>query len=104
MSHWSGESIRRFILFVATALDKREQQDMIRSQVDRFRAVGIHYEVWSASTMANKLRPHHAIVRQYCGEYWVETLCGNRMPTFNSGVNQVDQSLAFVETAPWYFA
>ena len=77
-SVWSEKGIKRFILLVACDLSRREQQETICEQVDRFRSKGVVYEAWSARTIRNKLRPHHSIVAAYChpADVWVREICG----------------------------
>ncbi|MCQ3974872.1 MAG: hypothetical protein DPW09_15635 [Anaerolineae bacterium] len=77
-THWAGENVKRFILFVACDLSNRKQQDEINKQWKRFKKIGIIYEVWSASKIRNKLRLHRGIVASYLSppEHWVQVICG----------------------------
>lgn len=76
--HWSQENVKRFILFVASDLCKKQRQDEILKQKRRFSGYGIIYEAWDAAQVRNKLRPHPSIVSTYCKpeEYWVKEICG----------------------------
>jgi tetratricopeptide (TPR) repeat protein len=73
---WSKENVRRFVLLVACGLDRRQQQDEITKQTQRFREVGIDYEVWAAAKIHSKLSPHREIARRYLEPGWVDIICG----------------------------
>jgi hypothetical protein len=78
LKYWRERRVKRFILFVASSLDKKNQQDEINKQVKRFADVGLIYEAWSARTLRTKLRPHPDLVRRYTGsEEWVKNICGS---------------------------
>jgi hypothetical protein len=82
-NRWHKEDIKRFILFVASDLSRREQQDEINRQRKRFKGFQISYEAWSAAKIRNKLRPHEGIVRTYFTtypDYWVSVICGATTP------------------------
>src|SRR2546428_3355194 len=73
VKYWQKQGVRRFILFVATDLDQRQQQDEIQAQIKYFAAHDIEYEVWSACTLRTKLAPHRDIVsRHITVSYWVD--------------------------------
>jgi hypothetical protein len=77
LDFWQERKVRRFILFVGSALDRRQQQDEIDQQIKRFDALGIRYEAWSARTLRTKLRHHPEIVWRYTkSQEWVENICG----------------------------
>ncbi len=86
---WSQENVKRFILFVAGDVSHRQRQDEISRQRQRFAELGITYEVWSASALRNKLRPHQAIVATYCepSEYWIQVICGAASPITSSATS-----------------
>jgi len=99
-SRWSTENVKRFILFVACNLSRRQLQDEIIEQKRRFGAGGIDFEPWSAATIRNKLRPHPGIVATYCKpqNHWVRVICGETIaelsltgeyPARTSGIVQV---------------
>ena len=81
--YWRNWSVRRFILFVACDLSNTTLRKEIRKQKRRFELEGIIYEVWSARTIRQKLRPHPSIVANYFDspEYWVKVICGQQYPT-----------------------
>lgn len=83
---WSKEDVKRYILFVACELSRRQQQDEIIRQKRRFAEFGIEYEVWDAAKIRNKLRPHPGIVADYCKpvDHWVRVICGEVSPAFPS--------------------
>jgi len=89
---WSGRNVKRFILFVASDLKTRQRQDEIETQRERFAQVGIVYEVWSAATIRNKLRPHSGIVANYLEprEYWVSVICGKSLLATGYGQEPAD--------------
>lgn len=78
---WSTENVKRFVLFVASDLDTTQKQNQILSERKRFGELGIVYEVWTAATIRNKLRPHPGIVANYLkpAEYWVKEICGTNL-------------------------
>jgi hypothetical protein len=78
LDHWKSLRASRFFLFVACATDDTKVQDQIHVERERFRKVGIGYEVWDARILHKKLRPHADVVRAYSGEHWVETICGSQ--------------------------
>ena len=74
---WRGRGVRKYILFVASPLGRREQQDEIARQTKRFAEVGIVFEPWSSRTIRTKLSPHPEIVWRYTrSEEWVKAICG----------------------------
>jgi hypothetical protein len=75
---WSNESVKRFILFVACDLNRRDQQDEIIRQKKRFKTFGITYEAWSGAKIRNRLRSKPGIVSTYLtpAVYWVQVICG----------------------------
>lgn len=75
--HWKDQNVRRFILIVACEVDRTELQNEMLSQCARFRAFGISYEIWGATTIRNKLRPHRTIASNYIdSEEIVNAICG----------------------------
>ncbi len=94
LAFWKERKVRRFILFVGSALDRRQQQDEIDEQIRRFDALGIRYEAWSARTLRTKLRHHPEIVWRYTkSQDWVENICGR---TFNATSVDVDRSSGII--------
>ncbi len=81
-SHWSKEKIDRFILMVGGSVDARRRQDAIREEWLRFAQYGVRYEVWSASTLRDRLRPLPRVVGNYLHnpQYWVPEICGVAWP------------------------
>ena len=78
-SRWKTRSVKRFVLIVATSLSRTEVQEEIQAQKRRFRARGVLYEAWSASTIVDKLRPHPDLVEKFLvSRPWVEVICGVR--------------------------
>ncbi len=76
---WSKDpvKIRRFILFVACDLEKRDRQDELEKQRQRFETYGIRYDWWMAKKIRRELSPYPEIVREYFIEdYWVQRICG----------------------------
>ncbi len=78
-SRWESWSVRRFVLIVASSLHHTKVQDEIQAQKRRFRALGVRYEVWSATTINDKLAPHPDLVeRFFVTRSAVEVICGVR--------------------------
>jgi hypothetical protein len=79
LEYWRDRNIKRFILFVATPLENKNQLDEIDKQIKRFADEGILYEAWSARTLRTKLRPYPDLVRRYTNsEEWVRMICGSK--------------------------
>jgi hypothetical protein len=96
LSFWQEKNVRRFILFVASSLDRRQQQDEIDRQVKHFAGLGINYEPWSARTLRNKLRHHPEIVFRYTrSQERVEIICGR---TFDSTPLGLDGSSGIIDS------
>lgn len=84
LEFWKERNVRRFILFVASPLDRTQQQDEIDKQTRRFAELGIEYEAWSSRTLRTKLTSHPDIVFRYTqSSAWVENICG-RAPVSDS--------------------
>ena len=100
-THWCREGVKRFILFVACDLSRREQQDEINRQRKRFKSFQMAYEAWSAAKIRNKLRPHQAIVRTYLtpADYWVGVICGVSIPSVPTLPMREAQATVVVSTA-----
>ena len=77
-SYWANKNVKSFILFVASDLTTRQRQDEIIKQKQRFNKKHLHYEVWSAEQIRNKLRHHPGIVASYLepAEHWLKVICG----------------------------
>lgn len=75
---WQEQGVRRFILFVACDLREARRQDEILRQRQRFAAIGLEYEVWSAARIRNLLRGRPDLVSSYFSpaEVWVREICG----------------------------
>jgi len=77
INYWLNKKVRRFILFVGCDLTQTQRQKQIEIEKQRFAVYNIKYEVWSSSTIRQKLRPHTGIVFNYLrSKEWVETICG----------------------------
>ena len=80
IDYWLNKKVRRFILFVGCDLSQTQRQKQIEIEKQRFACFNIQYEVWSASTIRQKLAPHPEIVLRYLrSQEWVEKICG-RVP------------------------
>lgn len=78
-SRWESWSVRRFVLIVTSSLHRNKVQDEIQAQKRRFRALGVRYEAWSATTINDKLAPHPELVeRFFVTRSAVEVICGVR--------------------------
>ena len=76
-THWEGQDVRRFILFAACEVERIQLQNEMLKQRARFRERGISYELWGATAIRNKLRPHRIIARTYFdSEEIVNAICG----------------------------
>jgi tetratricopeptide (TPR) repeat protein len=75
--YWRDKNVSRFILFVASELSQRQRQEEILKQRALLQRHGIAYEVWSTSTLVNRLRPHPGLVTTHLGAEWVKYICGS---------------------------
>lgn len=95
---WRERQVRRFILFVASPLDRRQQQDEVDQQIKRFAELGIRYEAWSARTLRTKLRDYQDIVLRYTrSREWVEIICGPMISASPGGSVSVERTPSLVE-------
>jgi hypothetical protein len=87
LDYWKEKNVKRFILFVACAMDTTQRLEEIDRQIKAFHELGIEYEVWSARTLRTKLKDHPDIVWRYTrNREWVESICGVAA-TLNTGGN-----------------
>lgn len=96
LDYWKEFNLRRFILIVACAMDRRQHQEELQRQRRRFAEHGIEYEWWDARSLRQRLAPYPDIIRLYFPvphEYWVELICG-RQPEAISGMAQSVPSYA----------
>lgn len=59
LSYWQEFAVRRFILIVACAMDRRQQQEELQHQRKRFADNGIEYEWWDARSLRQRLAPQY---------------------------------------------
>lgn len=74
--HWRSHKLKRFVLLVACSTDHTKIQEQILVERRRFNDLGIDYEVWDARKLRSKLRSYPELVRVYCGEPFVQIICG----------------------------
>lgn len=100
-NRWAHENVIRFVLCVACDMSNRHRQDELDKQKKRFAELGIGYELWSAATIRNKLRPYPGIVANYCtpAEHWVQVICGSDTPPFQTVSEQGKRTATVVNTA-----
>ena len=99
---WSGEGVKRFILFVACDLSDRHCRDQILKERKRFSEYGISYEAWSSSKIRIKLRTYPDIVRTYFTthpDYWVSVICGVAPPAPSSNIETARQTSLIISAA-----
>ncbi|UAJ11070.1 hypothetical protein [Polymorphobacter megasporae] len=76
-AHWRDRGIRRFVLATTACNTARRQiQDQIGKERERFKALGIAYEFWTPSTIVRKAGPHRVLVMNYLSEEWAVRICG----------------------------
>jgi tetratricopeptide (TPR) repeat protein len=73
---WRERNVTRFIVFVASEVKQTQRQEEIQRQKTHFQSLGITYELWPATKIANKLRPYRGIVATHLGPEWATYLCG----------------------------
>ena len=73
--YWKNQEVRRFLVLVGSEVSQTQRQEEIRKQTVRFRKLGIDFQLWPASKIVNKLRPHKGIVAQHLGAGWL-LICG----------------------------
>jgi len=74
--HWSTRGVRKFVLFAASSPSRTKIQEKKLTQTARLAKAGFKFELWAATRITWKLRPHPAIVRTYLDEHWVTFICG----------------------------
>lgn len=78
---WSGFPIRRFILATsATNIARMQIINQIPSEFERFRRLGIRYEIWGPTRLRTKLAPHRRLAAAYLKEHWADSICGPAAP------------------------
>lgn len=75
-SHWRSRNVRKFILAVAAPMNSAQRLADIDVQRQRFKAVGLEYDVWGPRQLQELLREHPGIVSQHLGPEWEPRLCG----------------------------
>jgi len=74
---WYRQGVRKFILFVACDLDTTQQQNEIIQQTQQFLDKGMSFEVWSGSTLRDRLAPHPDIVNRHIhSQEILNNICG----------------------------
>ena len=96
-SHWKARKVKKFILAVSVPAHSVERLKDIEREEERFRQIGVEYEVWSPRQLQEKLRPHRGIVSQFLGEAYVSILCGTaetlKQIVSSADVNRTDLQL-----------
>lgn len=90
-TQWCDKNVRRFVLCVAADVRSQQRRKELRTEVERFKALGVEYDVWAPRQLQEKLRRHSGIVSQYLGEEWVPRLCGRDQPA--SAPQSSDQAI-----------
>lgn len=85
---WKARDLRRFIVAVGCRVNRRQEVDETDDQRRSFAKLGIDYELWDAVHLANKLRPHRALVSQHFSSAWTDYICGH------SNASALGQALA----------
>lgn len=74
--HWKSKGVRRFVIAVTVELNDDSLNDTIRSEKQRFKSLGISYEVWGLNQLTNRLRALPRLVATYFHPGWVPIICG----------------------------
>ncbi|WP_066585575.1 hypothetical protein [Sphingomonas pruni] len=77
-SKWKAKRVGRFILTTTAPVAPTHVVDEADTERERFRKVGVQYELWGQPQLIERMRPHRGIVAQYLGTDWVDRLCGPR--------------------------
>jgi hypothetical protein len=75
-SHWRPRKVRKFILAVAAPMHSAQRLADIDAERERFKAVGLEYDVWAPRQLQELLRDQPGIVSQHLGAEWEPRLCG----------------------------
>lgn len=74
---WKNQGVKWFTLFVACEVNDQKVQGEALTQAEILKTYGIGYDLWGATTLLSKLRPHLEIARTYIqSEDWIERNCG----------------------------
>ncbi|MBG0792246.1 ankyrin repeat domain-containing protein [Methylocystis sp. H62] len=80
-SRWDGFRVGRFILATAaTNLHAEVLVAAIRTEQERFRGLGLHYEVWGPEELFDRLRRDPLSLRQFLGPDWATQVYGGDDP------------------------
>lgn len=77
LDYWKDKGVRRFILAITHDLKSKQRRSDIKIEKNRFKAIGVEYEVWSNRRLQEKLRPHLGIASQYLGPILAKHICGD---------------------------
>lgn len=73
---WKAKRVGRFILATTAPVSPTHVVDEADTERERFRAIGVEYELWGQPQLIERMRLHRGIVAQYLGTDWVDRLCG----------------------------
>jgi len=95
---WQREGVQKFILIVACRISSRKANDQIAIERQRFKEVGINYELWDAIRIRDILRDHRELIYTHIenDQFWAERICGpvTTSPYSNQANYGVNQLLA----------
>jgi tetratricopeptide (TPR) repeat protein len=83
LSFWKVWDVRKYILFVASEIQRTEVHAEKENQRKRFEAEGIVFQLWSGRDIDNNLSPHRDLVEKYFphSKEIQDKICGSREPT-----------------------
>jgi len=75
---WQNEGVKKFILIVACRISSRKANDQISIERQRFKDVGIDYELWDAIRIRDILRDNPKLIYTHIenSQFWSEQICG----------------------------
>jgi hypothetical protein len=81
--HWKSNHVIRFVLAVSVDVRAAQLDKEVIIERDRFKQLGVVYEIWGPRQLQERLRPHPELVSHYLGFEWIERICGQRnLPSF----------------------
>lgn len=79
LEYWQERNVRRFVLMVACAVERRGVIELRMEMQQQFMKQGITFELWDGNTLRDKLSPHRAIVERHIrSQEIVNDICGRQ--------------------------
>ena len=75
-NHWNGHEVRRFVVVTSADISDRHLQDAVIAERKAFQKKRITFDLWGATELCSKLKPHRAAVQEIYGCDGADRICG----------------------------